>query len=320
MKRRKISGVIIFISFLIMSMNCFSQNALRPKNLEKKNSIFLETGELKATIVDNEAFGEKHRAGYNGLAELYHLAQDSTPFVSLYAGFNLEHIFGGDSLESLFEPREHPMSLYQPSENSALLYQSPTPLSNVESLTEFRFEAPHYIDVTFRCRLRSDKFFKHNYAGLFWASYIDSPEDKKIYFLGKTSTGDTARWIDAYSERHGEKSTHTGIGEAHEFYFAPNFNARLASHFSGYHFIEPFYFGRFHNMVLVFMFDTDQVIRFSQSPTGGGQGNPAWDFQFLIPNPVVEKIYSYRARLVYKPFINREDVVEEYDTWKEGLE
>jgi hypothetical protein len=297
---------------------CFGQETLKPGGLEEQKTVSIEIGELKAVIVNNDSFGSEHRAGYNGIAELYHSQQDSTLFVPLYAGFNLEHIFGGDSLESLFEPRQHHMSLYQTSENSVLLYQSPTPLSQVESLTEFRFLTPHYIDVTFKCRHTSDQFFKNNYAGLFWASYIYAPDDKMIYFKGRTPEVDSALWIGAYSERHGEKSTHTGIDERYDIYFAPNFNARLANHFSGYRFIEPFYFGRFHNMVLAYMFDTDQVIRFSQSPTGGGQGNPAWDFQFLIPNPIVGKIYTYRARVVYKPFVSREDVAEEYRFWKRG--
>ncbi len=103
--------------------------------------------------------------------------------------------------------------------------------------------------------------------------------------------------------------------EKDSFYFAPNFNATLASHFSKFRFEKPFYYGRFHDMILAYFFDTDQVIRFSQSPTGGGPDNPAWDFQFLIPNFVINQVYSFRARIIYKPFISAEEIVSEYEKW-----
>jgi len=76
--------------------------------LNEENVVIIENGNLKVVFVDNEAFGTVHRAGYNGIAELYHRANASAIFVPQYAGFNLEHVFGGDSLAQLFEPRLHP--------------------------------------------------------------------------------------------------------------------------------------------------------------------------------------------------------------------
>jgi hypothetical protein len=69
-------------------------------------------------------------------------------------------------------------------------------------------------------------------------------------------------------------------------------------------------------MVLAFFFDGDEVIRFSQSPTGGGELNPAWDFQYLIPSPETGKKYSFKVRIVYKPFISGNDILEEYSKWR----
>ena len=291
-------------------------------NLEGRQplrTVAMGNDELSVVLVDNSSFGENHRAGYNGIAELRHIEQDSSIFVPFYAGFNLEHIFGGDSLPVLFEPRKHEMRLFRLSERRALLYQPPTPLSHVESWTVFELVEPHYIDVTFECRIHSDDFFRHGYAGLFWASYIHAPEDKKIYFLGHEKGADSTRWIAAFSEKHGVKSTHRWARDTTLVYFAPNFNATLASHFSDYVFEYPFYFGRFHNMVLAYMFDPPEGIRFSQSPTGGGKTNPAWDFQFIIPHFKPGEIYSFRARIVYKPFVSMEDVRREYEKWVDAL-
>jgi len=59
----------------------------------------------------------------------------------------------------------------------------------------------------------------------------------------------------------------------------------------------------------------DGIIRFSQSPTGGGPQNPAWDFQFIIPDFKVGKKYSFNTRLVYKVWKGEEDIMEEYKKW-----
>jgi hypothetical protein len=69
-------------------------------------------------------------------------------------------------------------------------------------------------------------------------------------------------------------------------------------------------------MVFAILFDRSEGIRFSQSPTGGGDRNPAWDHHLLIPNPQVGKTYSYKSRLIYKPFVSAEDIQMEYRNWK----
>lgn len=303
-------------AFLLTACSQKNVGTLTPSGLKEQQAITIENGNLKVIFVDNEAFGTVHRAGYNGIAELYHRANDSTLFVPQYAGFNLEHVFGGDSLAQLFEPRLHPMKLFRKSENEIVLYQEATPLSGVESLTTFTVNGPDYIDVQFDCILHNDQFFKHGYAGLFWASYIHRPEDKKIYFLGAPEGQQDATWMATYSEKHGTKSTHRSLKDKNDFFFAENFNAKLASHYSDYRYMFPFYFGRFGNMVLAFLFESEGVIRFSQSPTGGGQDSPAWDFQYIIPSPKYGKKYSFRARMVYKPFINEIDIKSEYEKWK----
>jgi len=279
-------------------------------------AVTIKMGDLTATFADNSAMGDKHRAGYNGIARLTHTSQTENVFVPAYAGFNLEHVFGGDRLEDVFEPRHHPMTLRQISTATVELHQSPTPLSSVESTTRFTVVPPHYIDVEFQCVARRGEFFRHGYLGLFWASYINGPEDRRICFWGRAPSELKPRWISAFSEKHGLASTHLGIADRGDIFFAPDFNATLASHFSDYRFSEPFFYGRFRNMVLIFMFDRAEGIRFSQSPTGGGGENPAWDFQFLVRDFRTNQPYGYRARLVYRPFIGPDDVLDEFRRWR----
>jgi hypothetical protein len=310
----------LFMILVILSGACSLKNmaSLEPKGMEQVLTATLETGSLRAVFVGNQAFGPHHMAGYNGIAELYHKSQDSNIFVPAYAGFNLEHIFSGDSLEEFYEPRVHPMALYIKNDSEVLLYQKQTPLSGVESLTEFKLVPPHYIDITFRCVLHNKKFFSHNYAGFFWASYIQKPMDKRIFFKGINENQTEEVWIPAYSEEHGNESTHRGIDDDLDLYFIPGFHIILANNFSDYRFSEPFYFGLFHNMGLAFLFDSDQIIRFTQSPSGGGPHNPAWDFQYIIPHPKTKREYSFKGRLVYKPVTDKEDIRQEYIHWKSG--
>ncbi len=280
----------------------------------------ISVGDLHVVFIDNKKYGEHHRSGYNGISELRHSAQNSNLFVPFYAGFNLEHIFAGDSLSNLFEPRKSPMELKRVSKTSVELYQAETPLSHVESWTTFKMLTPHYIDVSFRCIIKSDEFFKYNYAGFFWASYINTPQDKKIYFLGKEKESNENQWIGAYSTKHGVASTHIGVDDNFDLFAVPGFNVTLASHYSNYRFSKPFYYGRFDNMVFAYLFSEpkDGMIRFSQSPTGGGPQNPAWDFQFIIPDFKVGKEYSFNARLIYKEWTNAEDILKEYKKWNEN--
>lgn len=84
-------------------------------------------------------------------------------------------------------------------------------------------------------------------------------------------------------------------------------------------FDEPFYYGRLGNMVICFVFDTPDWLRFYCSPNGGGESLisgkacPAWDFEWVIPDAAYEvgRTYTFRMRVIYKPFVSDSDIMEE---------
>lgn len=314
---KKLKYLLFVVPVLLYMMSCSGKKiiSLEPTGFDQLKIVTIVKGNLKAVFIDNTELPPVHRAGYNGIAELYHTDQDSTVFVPAYAGFNLEHVFSGDSLVQFFEPRVNPMTLYRKSENEVLLYQKATPISGAESLTEFKVVEPCYIDITFRCILHDKHYFRHDYAGFFWASYINKPPDRNIYFRGITEGQSSKTWISAFSEKHGTKSTHRGINDKYDFFFATDFRASLANNYSDYRYSQPFYYGRFHNMALAFLFESTEIIRLTQSPTGGGNNNPACDFQYIIPNSKIGKEYSFRARMIYKPFTGNQDILDEYEKW-----
>lgn len=284
-----------------------------------ESPVTLVTGDLSVIFADNEAFGADHQQRYNGIASLTHRSATTNLFVPAYAGFNLEHFFGGERLAEHFEPREHPMVLSRINEHTVQLHQPPPPRSKVETLTVFHLVPPHYIDVSVQILLHDLSPFPHGYAGLFWASYIEKPENMAVHFWGTSLDDPRPHWIEAVTPSHGVKSTHLFTGDVFEPYYAPDFNVTLASHLSDHRYIKPFFFGQKGNMVLAVLFDRSEGIRFSQSPSGGGTGNPAWDHHLLIRNPQIGVPYEYHSRLVYKPFVSAEDIRQEYKRWqKEG--
>lgn len=286
------------------------------------NNATFEVGDLIAIIGNNEAEGQ-HRSGYNGIFQLSHRTEPENLFVPAVAGMNLEHIFDGHTAttrELLFEPRNAPMEFRKLSETEAELHQPPTPHFGLESWTRFTLQAPHYIDFNFRGVAHKNVFIG-GYIGLFWASYINAPENKSIYFRGRFPGSNRTHWIQAYTQWHDNESTFMHLNDNTQLKFAENYPTMLYTRFSQLRWEESFFFGLRKNHVFIVMFDRAEGIRFSHSPSGGGgtldgsDTNPAWDFQFIVPKYEVDREYSFKARVVYKEYRGRQDVLEEFRRW-----
>jgi hypothetical protein len=277
-------------------------------------------GDLTAVVGDNGSAGT-HRAGYNGLWSLTHRTEATNVFVPAVAGLNLEHIFDGDrrdtgaSRDVFFEPRLAPMTLRRLSDAEAELHQPATPHSHLESWTRFRLTAPHFVDMTFRFRPTQHSFV-HGYIGLFWASYINAPEDRSIYFRSGR------QWQQLCSQRHNDESTVRHRDDRIELRFSEGYPEALYRNLSPLRYDEPFYYGNFRNHIYILMFDRTAGIRFTHSPSGGGINqelqttNPAWDFQYLLPRYEVRTEYQFRVRLAYRPRCTRAEVLREVAAWR----
>ncbi|MBX9585083.1 MAG: hypothetical protein K2X87_32660 [Gemmataceae bacterium] len=278
-------------------------------------SVVLRRGDTEAVVVDNRAVDDAvlpgHKAGYSGIAALRHAKQKRTPFVPDYAGLNFEHIHDGTTRdrEVLFEPRKAPMELRRVGEHAAELYQKPTPTWGLESCQRYELLEDGTIELTVECIPRRPAF-KNGYVGLFWASYIDRPESPDIHFRGRDADDPAAapRWVKGVTPRHGELPTHLAADDDRRFAHDPDFPLTLVFNRSKLRYAEPWYFGVCRGMAFAQMFRPQDRVRFSQSPSGGGAGNPAWDFQYLIPGYEVGRRYQFVMRAAYLPFESAEQV------------
>jgi hypothetical protein len=282
-----------------------------------------KVGDLTAVIGDNAASG-KHRAGYNGVWSLVHKNEPDNVFVPEVAGLNFEHIFDGDkqdeddSRKIFFEPRTAHMTFKRLSDTSSELHQPPTPAFRLESWTHFDLAAPHYLDMTFCCK-PTQHCFAFGYIGLFWANYINAPEDKSIYFRGRD------RWQQLCTQEHNDESTVRHRDDKMELKFSEKYGQALFKNMSRLRFDEPFFYGLFKKQTFLVMFDRSAGIRFAHSPSGGGDSKdqqttlPAWDFQWILPTFEVLTEYSFKVRVVYRPRCSRAEVVNEFQKWRQEL-
>lgn len=294
---------------------------------ESKPGAFdtFRVSQLVCVIGNNEAAGG-HRAGYNGIFSMTAPGTAEPVYVPGVAGVNLEHYFDArprpQDARVFFEPRHAPMEFRKLSPTRAALIQAATPVYGVESRTEFELKEPYYVDVTYRATPRKGGF-EGGFLGIFWASYINGPLDKSMYMLGRDSTLEKPQWVQFMTQAHGRDSTVRPAGDARELAMGDD-PSSLFRNMSPLRYSEPFFYGRFRDMVLIYIFRPNPYLRFAHSPSGGGRSapgddtNPAWDFQLVIPGPKVGSEYGLDLRVVYKPWRGRADVLSEVRNWLQG--
>jgi len=283
-------------------------------SVPSEHYVELTRGPARLVIVDNEAIEAPalsgHRPGYNGVASLSHTKRAENLFVPEVAGLNLEHIHDGTTAvdKDRFEPRHCPMSLRVIDKFTVEVYQPPTTHWQLESCGRYHLLEDGTIEYTFECIPRADTF-NQKYIGLFWANYIDHPADKAIHFIGREkSSQDRAGWLRVTSPAHGIDSTHPPAGPLPDLKIDPKFSLTLVNHPSQFVYTEPWYYGVSHGMAYVQMFRGRDQVWFAQSPNGGGDTNPAWDFQWFIPDYKVGEAYGFVMRAMYLPFESQEQI------------
>lgn len=194
----------------------------------------------------------------------------------------------------------------------------------------YDLSAAGQVDLDFRCTPTTVDLYSQGFAAMMWASYMNRALDRKIRFWGKE--GGRAGWV--------EFGTGTGsdieVGTvAHADATALPFEEgaqtlNLVAH-PEKTFVTPFYYGlldgdhdlktKDDTLLYLVLFDQTDSIRFAMwNFIRNDEGrpdthSPAWDWQYVIRNPMAGQHYGYRARVVVKPFTGEEQVWEEYRRW-----
>ena len=212
------------------------------------------------------------------------------------------------------------MELRRIDEHTAELYQAPTPHWGLESCTRYELLPGGAIEMTVECVPRRDGF-RNGYVGLFWASYIHRPESGAIHFTGHPEGGPEApTLIEAVSPSHGDRATHLAADDDRTFPHDEEFPLTLVFNRSGVRYDEPWYYGVSHGMAFVQAFRPGDRVRFAQSPSGGGEGNPAWDFQAFLPDPEVGRRSTLVMRAMYLPYESPEQIRRAVEPHRRALE
>ena len=204
-------------------------------------------------------------------------------------------------------------------ETSCVLEKEATENDPSEIRAVFKAVAPYYLDYKHTIRDTKNRIPEGmDFRSVGWANYTNSPDDLRIHFL---SDGEWHRFVPEFHGGPGSSIAPSYIPDEElevwpedsddpSFWWYKRYERR---------FDEPFFYGRFGDTVLIWIFDTPRRLRFFLSPEGGGRSllpgktSTAWDFEYIIPEKdyQVGREYTFRVRLVYKKYVDDEDVLHE---------
>ena len=295
------------------------------------HQVQLQGGKLSGTLRDNS------KDGSNGLVPLCHA--DFPGRSVFWLGLNFENVFNGvtaDNARSGYTPKRDPCLIEAHSDASASLrWPAENSSWGLECEMRFTLSGQSCVDLEFTTTPRRNDFahdrFAPHYAAMMWSSYMKQARDRKIYFYGVN--GEKKGWVTLGEDT--DVGFDTGAVPYDGAPCLPHEDeadsGNIVEH-PAKRFLLPFYYGLVDGdgdvstvddtMVYIVMFDQCEPIRFAMwNFTKNSDGepdthSPAWDWQFVVRNPEVGKTYSYKARIVYKPFISAERVMREYTRWK----
>ncbi|HJN14803.1 MAG TPA: hypothetical protein QGH10_04905 [Armatimonadota bacterium] len=307
----------VFVLAIVLASSAAGQEAGKtyaewsrfdPANFDPSHAYSFEIGDIRVAIGDHYAHGGSDIPNYTGLHHLSHKLRGSNVFCPLYAGMI------GIRRECNIAPV---------GDNGAVIW-----IGEGESKVseEFIVKPPHYIDHAARFTASGTTGGWNN------TSYMNGPADPGIFLIQADDT-----WVRHYSEKHGTAASVAPttlealptVNKVEESRY-PHGGSGFHEGFSDIRFDPnyPLFYGRFDDMVLIFMIERrwgHDLLPY-MSPSGGGYSqefdrqNPAWDYRYWLRNLTPGEEVVIRTRVVYKPWVGGDDVLAEYDNWNSVLD
>jgi hypothetical protein len=244
-------------------------------------------------------------------------------------GLNFEHVMNGaaaDAARSMFTPRKDRCLLLPHSPCEASVRHPAADSSwGIESAMRYRL-GPDCVDMEFTARLTDERCAPLGYVAFMWASYMNRTCGRAIHFYG-TCEGEEG-WI-RFGEDLPDGRFETGTvahASVDPLPYEEGAETLNIVEDPRKRFLLPFYYGLAKDrMVYAMMFDREAPIRFAlwnfiRDERGRPDPHsPAWDWQYVIRAPEIGRTYRYRARLLYRPFVDREAVRRAYEEWTAEL-
>ena len=266
-----------------------------------------DVGDLTVIVGDHYPHGGCERPSYTGIHHLSHRLRQSNVFCPRYAG-----MIGLRRACRITRAGQHGATLS--------VGEGPSLRSETFVVAE-----PHYVDYEGRFTAGSATGRWNN------TSYMNGPADPAIYVVNADG-----EWTRHYSAKHGHRASVAPAGMdplppvtkvEHPKY--PHGSDKFWEGFSDLRLDPkyPLFYGRFDEMVLIFMTERKWGSAFIPytSPSGGGYSrewsrtNPAWDFRYWIKGLQPGQEAAIRSRVCYKPFVSQADVLREYEDWMGAL-
>jgi len=180
----------------------------------------------------------------------------------------------------------------------------------------YTLEAPHYIDMAFECTLRDVSLTHCPELVLIWATYLTGLRERALHFWGTCAEG--RGWLSV-----GDEGMYARIAAEG----AASIQGDEVSPLCGERFVLPFCYvlvdgdghlaGKADTLVFALFFRRGDLFRFMFREWSPDSSLLAW--QFIMRAPKAGETYAYRARAVYKPWVDAEDIRDEYRRWAESL-
>lgn len=309
----------------------------RAVNGNPNNEVFLSNESLSGWLLDNEGNAGHDGGGFNLLSHADYPGRSF--FRDHMVGLNFEHIFNGatdDKDISMFTPRREPNILIKhPDKKSATLrWEAEQSSWKIDCAMTYSFAEADAIDMKFSATPRQEKW-PLGYLAFMWASYMGRSVERPIHFWG--TDGKKEGWMAWGEETDDAQGFETGtvayVGMEPLPYEAESQTLNIVEH-PKKQFLLPFYYGLLDGdhdlnstgdrLAYIVMFDQTAPIRFAlwnfikDADGKPDPHSPAWDWQFVIHDPVVGKAYGYRMRVVVEPFTSPEAVLARYRAWAEA--
>jgi hypothetical protein len=306
----------------------FQYESLRWIDERDDPSLTLETEHLVAKVIDNSGLkvhpsqrpvdvepDYSHSLGYHGIRSRWSKAEKRNivaPFVSWLnlqglqvEGLKLDPI---DSRARYGVARGWPIEM-QPDGRGVVLKIRQMPVSGIEYSLRLQPAEPDTIDfeVSFTLHRKTRDRAKFTAS---WPCYMSAYDDVQLF----SPVGDA------------QKPQWHAIGEKPDFVIGETVNYVHTQR--GFWAPEPAafpaVFGCIGARALILMVSRPDV-RFYLVNAGGHRSyfpvqNPAWDFQWKLPDYDVGKPFGFKGRLIYQAWTSTDDVVSRYHQWKRMIE